>query len=453
MFKSFKTALGAEKIESLESRVLAASEAGDEQAGWESLKPLLRAQRHQPEAAECLLRIVGGSHLSIDNSLTVLSDIYEAHADNPAVVATIGGCLEKARDIDFLNASPPDYRLFTDVIETLADLANGSLAGDTEWSVLDGLATASRMVARQRDDLAETSYKRLVDLDPEYAPAHYNLGLFYKTRGRFREGMLANQAAARLVDEPVESYEWNLGICATGAGEGAIALQVWKRMGQVIEMGRFDLPEGGYPQCKVRLAQRPLAERNSDNDDPGLEETIWIQRLSPCHGIVRSVLYQDLGVDFGDVVLMDGAPITYHTYGEQEVPVFPHLATLLKRSYQIFDFAGTQNEPGQLASASEDLTADAIVYSHTENYQTICANCWRDPDIDHEDHLEEQKHVVTGRIAAPPDVSPEQLLGELDQAVAGRPPCSIYVPALCAAAGYDERADVERRRFGILANN
>ena len=114
-----------------------------------------------------------------------------------------------------------------------------------------------------------------------------------------------------------EGCQWNLGICATGAGEGEVALQVWKDLGQKIEMGRFGLPDGGYPQCKIRLAERPLAERDASQDDPGLEETIWVERLSPCHGIIRSVLYQDLGIDYGDVVLFDGAPITYHTYGEE----------------------------------------------------------------------------------------------------------------------------------------
>ncbi|MFX4790264.1 hypothetical protein ABTB87_23585, partial [Acinetobacter baumannii] len=67
-------------------------------------------------------------------------------------------------------------------------------------------------------------------------------------------------------------------------------MDVWKRMGQKIEPGRFGLPEGGYPACKVKLAERPLAERAADSDDPGQEETVWIERLSPCHGIIRSVL-------------------------------------------------------------------------------------------------------------------------------------------------------------------
>ena len=262
--------------------------------------------------------------------------------------------------------------------------------------------------------------------------------------------MAANQTAARLSEGTHEAIEWNLGICATGAGQGEVALEVWKRMQQRIEMGRFGLPEGGYPQCKVKLAQRPLAERTADADDPGLQETIWIERLSPCHGIVRSVLYQDLGVDYGDVVLIDGAPVTYHTYGEEQVPVFPHLASLVRRNFQFFDFAGTQAEARQLADSSGDLEQDAIVYAHSENYQVLCASCWRDPELDHETHDREEKHVVTGRIAAPPQLTPADLLDQLDKALAKRGTCQLYAPDLCHAAGAYSRAAVERRRFDML---
>src|SRR5262249_33430114 len=177
-------------------------------------------------------------------------------------------------------------------------------------TILRGLATSARMLARQHDAIAESSHRKLTEIDPRKSEYHYNLGLFYKTRGRFEEGVAANQAAASLADEISESGEWNLRNCATGARNAVVALAGGKRMGQNIEIGRFGLPEGRYRPCKVRLAQRPLAERTADLDDPGEEETVWIERLSPCHGIIRSVLYGDLGVDYGDVILMDGAPIT-----------------------------------------------------------------------------------------------------------------------------------------------
>jgi hypothetical protein len=224
-------------------------------------------------------------------------------------------------------------------------------------------------------------------------------------------------------------------------------------MGQKLEIGRFGLPEGLYPSCKVRLAERPLAERAADLDDPGEEETIWIERLSPCHGIIRSVLYGTLGVDYGDVILMDGAPIMYHTYGEDRVPVFPHLATLLRRNYQLFDFAGTQDTARQLADVSKELDGDAIIYPHSENLKMLCANCWRDPDLDHAHHETLEKHVVTGRIAAPPDVAPARLLDLIDKGIAKRKRCQLYAPDLCAAAGLMARERIDRRRFDLLTSN
>jgi hypothetical protein len=264
----------------------------------------------------------------------------------------------------------------------------------------------------------------------------------------------ANQVAANLIEEVVDSYEWNLGICATGAGNATLALDVWKRMGQAIEIGRFGLPEGSYAQCKVKLAERPLAERTAEADDPGAQETIWIERLSPCHGVIRSVLYQKLGVDYGDVILFDGAPITHHTYGEVQVPVFPHLATLVRRNYRLFDFAGTQEAARQLANLSPELDKDAVIYSHSESFVVLCASCWRDPDLNHDRHERVEKHVVSGRIAAPPDMAPARLLDLIDKAIAKQSgQCQLYAPDLCAAAGLHERERIERRRFDLLTGN
>ena len=203
----------------------------------------------------------------------------------------------------------------------------------------------------------------------------------------------------------------------------------------------------------MRLAERPLAERSADRDDPGAEETIWIERLSPCHGIVRSVLYRNLGVDFGDVILMDGAPIAYHSYGEARVAVFPHLATLVRQHYQIFDFAGTQDKVRQLAGLSAELDQDAVIYSHSENVQMMCANCWRDPDRDHSEHESVEKFVVRGRIAAPPGIAPTRLLDTIDRAIAKHRGCQLYAPDLCAASGLTAREGVDRRRFDLLTKN
>jgi hypothetical protein len=119
----------------------------------------------------------------------------------------------------------------------------------------------------------------------------------------------------------------------------------------------------------------------------------------------------------------------------------------------LFDFAGTQDDEGRIHSATEDLDQDSVIYSHSENFTVLCAGCWRDQGIDHEHTKNEQKHVVRGRIAAPPGVAPSELLHQLDAAMAKRSPCRIYTPDLCAAAGLPDRAAIERRRFDMLQQN
>lgn len=265
--------------------------------------------------------------------------------------------------------------------------------------------------------------------------------------------MLANRRARELSANAVESYEWNFGICATGAGAGEAALEVWKRMGQKLEMGRFGLPEGRYQSCKVRLAENPLAERTAEFDEPGVEETVWIERLSPCHGIIRSVLYQSLGVDYGDVVLFDGAPITYHKYGDENVAVFPHLATLRRQKYKFFDFMGTQSAGRQIADLTKKLRSDSVIYSHSESYETLCMDCWRDANTDHAHTQREELNVVRGRIAVGPDQDEGVLLDEIDAVIPIDNSCRIFSPALCEAAGRHDRAKFERRRFDQLASS
>ena len=443
-------ALSLEQLDEIRKRAIEHAEAGRDDALEQALKPLLRAQRRQEEAAICLVSIVEGGHLPMARALEVLQQVYAAHPRNESVLGVLGEALEQARDIDMLNDPPPEHPLFANAANALAERAAKAAGTKAEAPLLRGLMTAARMMARQRDADAESACRRLIEIDPNNSSHHYNFGLFLKTRGRFRDGVLANRTAIDLAGERIDSHEWNLGICATGGRQGELALEVWKSMDQKIAMGRFGLPEGRYAQVKVRLAERPLAERTPDRDHPGLEETIWIERLSPCHGIVRSVLYQRLGVDYGDVVLFDGAPITYHSYDGERVPVFPHLATLARNGYRFFDFAGTQDQAGQLGGVSVDLERDAIVYSHSEKFHFLCAACWRDPDVEHSHEQQEQKHVVTGRIAAPPDIELRELLRQLDAAIAKREPCRIYVPDLCAAAGLADRAAFERRRREMI---
>jgi tetratricopeptide (TPR) repeat protein len=240
------TILSRAEIESLEHEVFETAQTGSKEAAWRKVQPLRKALRFQRDAAISLVRIIDQRCLPMEGAVEVLSEIARSHDHDVNILAALGECLEAVRDVDDLNAPPPVDAVFHTVIDRLASFAKDYSGRPEEEAVLRGLATSARMLARQRDEIAESSYRKLIEIDPRKSAYHYNLGLFFKTRGRFEEGMKSNRTAASLSDEEVEG-SWNLGICATGAGNGAVALEVWKRLGQKIEMGRFGLPEGPYP--------------------------------------------------------------------------------------------------------------------------------------------------------------------------------------------------------------
>lgn len=415
-------------------------------------EPLVAANPHQLPAAFALTHLVGQSAFAHDDAIAVAGLVFAAHLDNPEIVGELAGALEVVRDFRFLNAAPPPETIFADVARRATELLEAAPQPEHELVLLSGLAAVARSIGRSWDNVSERCYRRLVDVRPDRWQDQYNLGLFYKTRGRFAEGLAANRRAAELGWAAHEDVAWNLGICATGAGDGEEALRVWRGLNQKLEMGRFGLPEGGYDHVKVRLAQRPIAQRDvrAEPDDPGLEETIWIERLSPCHGIVRSALYEDLGTEYGDVVLFDGAPIVHHTYGDRNVPVFPHLVTLVHAGYHVLRFAGTQDHEGQLAELSTSLPDDAVVYVHTEQVLHLCAACWERPDAHDGAHKPREHRVVTGKLCAPPSLATGALRRAVDEVLSKARGMQLFVPELSRLAGDPARAAVEARRCQMI---
>lgn len=416
------------------------------------LDGLIRKQAGDRDAAAELLGILTERVLPPDETAELYDRIFDAHQDDGGLIVYMGGYMEEARDIDDLNAPPPEAPVFAKMIGRLTEIQLKNRGTDREHLAAEALAQTARLMARQHDDLAERTYKRLLELTPDSSDAHYSYGLFCKTRGRFAEGVAANRRAVDLHPSGgSEAARWNLGICATGAGDGQTAIEVWRAMGNKLDLAESGLPEGGYPACKVRVAQRPLAERGRDNDDPGLQENIWVQRLSPCHGIVRSVMYSpEIGTDYGDTILFDGAPITYHLYGERRIAVFPHLATLKRGHFRFYDFAATQGEGDAVDAANDRLDANVYVYSHTSSVYHLCATCWRDEKVQHERHETEEHKVIHGRIAIHPDIPPAEALARIDAAYEGLAGARLFSPDLCDAADQPERATLERRRFDML---
>jgi hypothetical protein len=449
----WKRELPDEEIARLVREAVTHQHVDDRDKAWDAVAPLRRVQKRQRVAAQGLAMLLKGGAFDRERGLELAGELLESRGDEAWVVAAIADAAEVLHDVRYLNNAPPREPIFETVARRLEEML-GDLDGEDEINALEGLTTVGRVLGRSWDEVTERAHRRLLELAPDGWQNHYNLGLFFKTRGRFAEGQAVNQRAVELGGGDSDEVLWNLGICATGAGDAAVALSTWKSLRQSIEMGCFDLPEGGYHPVKVRLVEFPLAARAaSDPQEPGREETVWIERLSPCHGVVRCALVQDIGVDYGDVVMFDGAAITFHAYGDERVPVFPHLATLSRQGYQVFPFAGSQQRTEQIGELSEQLPGDAVVYVHSEQFQNLCTACWEDPDRDHLDHSADIHGVVTGKVCAPPTLDATTLREELDRALDRAREIKLFVPDLTLAAGDPARADVERRRMAMITVN
>ena len=174
------------KIKEIHDAAIGASDSDDV---WNKLAPLIKAQASNEIAADALIDVIRKGHLSINQSLDLLSEIFEAHKNNDDVVIRLGSVMDAARDLNYLNDPPPTHPLFAEIIKRLYDMASATKDEKKEALIVEELSSTARLMARQYDDIADESYARLVELLPNASWAHYNQGLFFKTRGRFSEGV------------------------------------------------------------------------------------------------------------------------------------------------------------------------------------------------------------------------------------------------------------------------
>jgi hypothetical protein len=238
------------------------------------------AKVHRGSAAAVAFLLQQGA-VGRQRGLELTELLLEHHSRAPEVVVGLGLGSERFVDLGYLNASPGGEPVLVRLVEALRELARTSTDPEVLPMLLHALGRSARVLGRAWDDVAEAACLRAIELAPGDWGGEYDLGLFYKTRGRFQEGQAANQRAFDGGGSEDDSVRWNLGICATGAGDAEVALRVWKLLGQKVELGRFGLPEGGYDMVKVRLAQRPLAERSAS------ETTQAARRRSGSNGSVR----------------------------------------------------------------------------------------------------------------------------------------------------------------------
>jgi hypothetical protein len=332
-------------------------------------------------------------------------------------------------------------------LDALGD-AEGKSA-DVAGSLHATLGNALRLCGPGRDAEAKEAFTRAIELDPERGEWWYDAGLLDKWRGRFDDGYAANEQA-RMRMGSQRPVLWNLAICATALGKAEEAVEVWEEIGVPARLDRSrGMPYvAGLPPLLLRVLSRTSP---TDGTSPLPDKTVgfelvWIAPLSPCHGVVQSPTFRDAPIDYGDLVLWDGAPVAAHQVSADEaVPVFPLLEVLRPGNERRWAFVAIEREPGALEGLEQALPEGTRVFVQQERVEHHCPAC---------EVAEAHEHGTgtgTGTGTAPVSASlargkvivqPTQDLAEFRtawEAATGARPLSVSMPAL-----YEELRDSKR---------
>lgn len=236
---------------------------------------------------------------------TLVDDVEQALAiDDPRVLIAACAALNARAALRPLDA-PPENPVAQRVVELTARI---TLEGELAAYLWINRANALRALGPDGDSEATDAYLHALSIVDKGA-WHFDLGVHHKWRGRFHacyESML--RARARLGE--TRPVLWNMAIAATGAGKGDLAAGAWRDLGLDVSLNeKSRLPIlADIPPMQVRAPSRPTGRGFDPPDNVGFE-VVTVQPISPCHGVVSTPSFEDTPIDYGDIVMWDGAPV------------------------------------------------------------------------------------------------------------------------------------------------
>jgi tetratricopeptide (TPR) repeat protein len=294
------------------------------------------------------------------------------------------------------------------------------------------LADALRMMGPTFDADAHQAYQLALTIDDTNGWWWFQLGLLHKWRGRFTEGLEANEKArARLGD--LKPVLWNLAICATALGRGELAVEAWRKLGIESQPSSSGLPYvADMPPMQVRVAT--LGEETGQNDPLPASavtfEVVWVQPLSPCHGVVQSPTARRASVDYGDVVLWDGAPVRIGEIEGRQVPVFPLLWILRRGEERRLRFVGMAKDAQAIDAVAGALPEDVHMIVFDRRRDAVGAT------------------LFYGKLIAPAGRDLTSVRDALDRAVRSQPSFTLAIPQLYELLGDTPQAGKAHQAWG-----
>lgn len=266
--------------------------------------------------------------------------------------------------------------LAADVLLRCID-GRGGLGADDRWGVplALGLARALCRVGPAADDDALEAFESALSRAPDDSRAWADLARLHQMRRRWAKGLGAAREALRHHPQHAPA-QWAAAVCATVLADPGAATHWAALSHQADGADAHGRPQiGGLPPVEVRLTEHtPPPGREPAPDRPaGAEleaiEDLWVQPLSPAHGVVISPTVLDLPADYGDVIAWDPVVHGFRVVGDREVPRFHALAVLERGAWRTVRFI-SEGRPAVVAEldqqpAGDGRPAGARVYVHT----------------------------------------------------------------------------------------
>jgi tetratricopeptide (TPR) repeat protein len=329
--------MSSTEVEQL-AAVWEALEAGRLEAAWQAAEPLRGQLGREAGVARVWLRLLEQTP-ERESRLGELREVLAGFSGEAELLLGVTGLLlreDEPAPLDEPRAEDGPAALAAGALRRWLE---GARQEDTEEAralralLWVRLGSCLRLLGPERQSEAWEAFERGLALGPGNPEAWYDAGLGHKYAGRFEAGVVACRTALEGMPWH-EGAWWNLGLCASGAGDVASALEAWRHLGLQAREGEAGRARvDGLGRVQVRLSSGGPAAQGG-LAPPGARfayESVWVEAHSPCHGVLLTAPARVQGVAVGDVVLWDVAPLSVSEVEGRHVPCFPLLAVLEKR--------------------------------------------------------------------------------------------------------------------------
>ncbi len=349
-----------------------------------------------------------------------------------------------------LKESGPMTLLAETVARCLAALPAGA-PEDLKAQLWINRANALRLAGPGHDAEAEEAFAHALELDDSKGWWWFDLGLLHKWRGRFERGLDCNLKARSRVGEE-KPILWNTAICATALGQGDLAAGIWRDLGIPVTLNeKSGMPfVDGLPPVQVRVLSRSSGHAIGSPLPEGATgfEILWVAPLSPCHGVVQSPSMRDAPIDYGDVILWDGAPISVEQGPGGPIPRFPLLEILRRGDERRFRFVSLQQESGDTEALAKALPEGCRIFVLHEKVEMVCPTCASGQAmVKHEHQPPEEHRIAHGKMIVPAHVDLASLRSAFEGAIGKGGKVMMALPELYETLGETKRAGQEHQTW------